>query len=84
MLKVMLLLRVLILGFNTAFLLVVVLATLTVIALYQGFRYLCGRRYRDQGIACEQCHATAFPIDGTHRFYRCWDCGSRFQGLEHF
>jgi hypothetical protein len=68
MLKIMLLLRVLIMGFNTVPLLVVVLATLTVILLYRVF-----------GIS-----ATAFPIDGTHRFYRCWDCGSRFQGLEHF
>jgi hypothetical protein len=48
------------------------------------YHYLRGRRNRDQGIACLQCKATAFPVEGTTQRYRCWSCGSRFDGPEHF
>jgi hypothetical protein len=51
---------------------------------YRTFHYLRGRRDRDAGIPCVQCRRTAFPVEGTTVRYRCWNCGCRFQGPEHF
>ena len=58
--------------------------TITPWLLTVGLPYLRGRRGRDRGIPCVQCHRTAFPIEGTATHYRCWNCGSRFEGPEHF
>jgi hypothetical protein len=64
--------------------LLLALATVTVIILYRVFRYLRGARNRDGGIRCLKCQATAFPLEGSTRSYRCRGCGSHFKGLEHF
>jgi hypothetical protein len=49
-----------------------------------GYPYLRGRRNRDQGIPCVQCSRVAFPLEGSRTRYRCWNCGGRFDGPEHF
>jgi hypothetical protein len=49
-----------------------------------GLPYLGGRRNRERGVPCLQCHKTAFPVEGTTNHYRCWNCGCRFEGPEHF
>jgi hypothetical protein len=43
-----------------------------------------GRRNRERGIPCLHCQRVAFPVEGTTARYRCWNCGSRFDGPEHF
>jgi hypothetical protein len=51
---------------------------------HRTYHYLRGRRNRDRGIPCIQCKRTAFPVEGTTKRYRCWLCGCRFEGPEHF
>jgi hypothetical protein len=71
-------------------LLLVVLLSLGIMAvlgpglLHQAYHYLRGRRSREAGISCVQCRRTAFPLEGTTLRYRCWSCGCRFDGPEHF
>jgi DNA-directed RNA polymerase subunit RPC12/RpoP len=51
----------------------------------QAYAYLArGRRNRERGIPCSECHKTAFPVEGTTTHYRCSNCGSQFEGPEHF
>jgi hypothetical protein len=52
--------------------------------LLRGYHLLRGRRDRDTGLPCVYCRRTAFPVEGSTRRYRCWGCGSRFEGAEHF
>ena len=61
-----------------------VLTVLGVGPLLGAIHYLRGRWNRDAGISCSQCQRTAFPIAGTTTRYRCWNCGCRFDGPEHF
>jgi hypothetical protein len=49
-----------------------------------GLPYLRGRRNRERGVPCLECHKAAFPVEGTTNHYRCWNCGCRFEGPEHF
>jgi hypothetical protein len=63
-------------------LLIVVSATIAIV--HRGFHYLRGRRNQDTGIPCVQCQRVAFPVEGTTTRYRCWNCGCRFTGPEHF
>ena len=65
-------------------LLLLLVVCITAALLYKAFLYLRGRRNRDQGIPCIQCERRAFPIAGTAKRYRCWNCGCRFDGPEHF
>ena len=65
---------------RSAFFVVAVAAAL----LYRGYHYLRGRRDRDAGIPCVVCKRVAFPVEGTTVRYRCWNCGCRFDGPEHF
>jgi hypothetical protein len=51
--------------------------------LAQGYRRLRGGRNCDSGVPCLRCRRTAFPVEGTLTRYRCWNCGSRFDGAEH-
>ena len=55
-----------------------------VVVVHRAFHYLRGRRTRDSGIPCVDCHGMAFPVDGSISRYRCWGCGCRFDGPEHF
>jgi hypothetical protein len=64
--------------------LLLVLASFTIAVLHRAFHYLRGRRNRDRGIPCIECKRTAFPVEGTIKRYRCWGCGCRFEGPEHF
>jgi hypothetical protein len=49
----------------------------------RGFHLVRGRRDRDAGFPCVHCRRVAFPVEGSTTRYRCWNCGSRFEGLEH-
>jgi hypothetical protein len=53
-------------------------------SLYHLCQLVRGRRNRDAGIPCIHCHRLAFPMEGSATRYRCWMCGSRFDGPEHF
>jgi hypothetical protein len=48
------------------------------------YPYLRGRRNRDQGIPCVEWGKAAFPLEGSPARYRCWNCGCRFDGPEHY
>jgi hypothetical protein len=61
-----------------------VLASVIYAIIYRSYHYLRGRRNRDDGIPCIECARTAFPMEGTTQRYRCWMCGCRFEGPEHF
>jgi hypothetical protein len=65
------------------FLVLIAVSTLAALV-YQAFHYLRGRRDREQGLPCIRCERTAFPVGGTVTRYRCWNCGFRFDGPEHF
>jgi hypothetical protein len=51
---------------------------------YRTYHYLRGRRNKEGGILCIQCKHTAFPVGRNTNRYRCWNCGCRFEGPEHF
>jgi hypothetical protein len=61
-----------------------VLTSAIVAIVHRTYHYLRGRRNRDRGIPCIQCQRMAFPVEGTTKQYRCWICGCRFEGPEHF
>jgi hypothetical protein len=62
----------------------VVLASAIAASIHRTYHYLRGRRNRDCGIPCIECKRTAFPVEGIPTRYRCWICGCRFEGAEHF
>jgi hypothetical protein len=64
--------------------LIVILASATVTGLQRTYHYLRGRRNRDRGFTYIRCKSTAFPVEETTKRYRCWGCGYRFEGPEHF
>ena len=45
--------------------------------------FLRGYRNREAGIPRVRCRKRAFPIEGATTRYRCWNCGSRFDGPGH-
>jgi hypothetical protein len=66
------------------FLIPIVLGYIVIVTVYYVYAYLRGRRNRDQGLPCVHCQRTAFPLEGSRKRYRCWNCGLRFDGPEHF
>jgi hypothetical protein len=77
-------LRLLLWKFTLRVVLVLVLLSALAAIVHRAFHFLRGRRDRDAGIPCVQCKRVAFPVEGTTVRYRCWFCGCRFAGPEHF
>lgn len=63
-------------------LLITVSAAIAIV--HRAYHFARGRRDKSEGIPCMQCGRLAFPIEGTTTRYRCWNCGGRFDGPEHF
>jgi hypothetical protein len=62
----------------------VVFFSVVVGIVYRTYHYLRGRRNLERGISCIQCKRIAFPVGRNTNRYRCWNCGCRFEGPEHF
>jgi hypothetical protein len=71
-------------NYGLPLLLLLLLLTVGVALLYRTYHHLRGRRDRDRGLPCQQRGKTAFPMEGTTMRYRCWNCGCRFAGAEHW